>query len=253
MVRARLRRLGQLKMETRIDAGEQHGIHARVAHPLACSAVPQFRRFVDPTWVARATSGGDFAQPLRWALLLASSLPPGSACRATPLDTGLEPEFAGEAGGRVNFGLEPPTELDADHALAFDRTPQLSLLAEARCRRFSRAPDLLYAALAQGLSLRDAASEAGVNFREATLWLKKDPELGPHWHRSIAVLRAEAAERSLANYVRTHPGALRSTVMRAQTSAVRSLERYAPSRLDQLLPPVQSKYSKQLRLYEIQE
>jgi len=249
MVRARLRRLGLLKMESRIDAAEQQAIHTRVAQPLASSALPHFRRFVDPAWVAKATSGGDFSQPLRWALLLASSLPPGSACRATHLDPELEKGISGEAGGRVNFGLEPPGELDVDHALAFQRTPQLSLFEEGRCRRFSRAPDPLYAALAKGVSARGAACEAGMNLSEVTLWLKKDPELGSHWRRCIAMVRAEAAERSLAHHVRTHPADLRSTVIRAQTSAVRCLERYAPSRLEQLLPPVLPKYSKQLRLY----
>ena len=253
MVRARLRRLGLLRMETRIDADEQWAIHKRVALPLASSAVPHFRRFVDPSWVEKSTSGGEFSQPLRWALLLASTLPPGAACRATHPVIGLETWFAGEAGGRVNLGLEPLGELDSDYAMAFERTPQLSLFAEGRCRRFSRAPDVLYTALAKGLSAREAARQAGMNFREVTLWLKKDPELGPHWRRSIAVLRADAAERSLAQHVRTHPGDLRSSVIRAQTSAVRSLERYAPSRLDHLLPPVQPKYSRQPQLFETQD
>jgi hypothetical protein len=253
MVRARLRRAGLLKMESRIDAGEEHAIHMRVAQPLASCSLPHFMRFIDASWVARSTSGGDFSQPLRWALLLASSLPPGSTCRAMQPDPTLETGFAGEAGSRMSFGLDTPRELDADHALALERTPQLSLLASGHCRRFSRAPDCLYAALAEGLSIREAACEAGVNFREATLWLRKDPELGPFWRRSIAELRADAAERSLADYVRNHPGKLRSAVIYAQTSAVRSLERYAPSRLEKLLPPVQQKYSRQLRLFETQE
>ena len=253
MVRARLRCLGLLKMENRIDADDQLAIHERVAMPLASSAVPHFRRFVDPSWVAKSTSGGDFSQPLRWALLLASSLPPGTACCAAQPDTRHETGFASGVGGRVNFGLDPPGELDSDHALAFERTPQLSLFVDGRCRRFGLAPNLLYTALAQGLSVREAAREAGMNFREVALWLKKDPELGSHWRRSIAILRADSAERSIMHHMNMHPDDHRSMVIRAQTSAVRSLERYAPSRLKYLLPLVQPKYSRQLRLFETQD
>jgi hypothetical protein len=243
LVRARLRRAGLIGSETRIRDAELRSIHEHVAGVLAKSSVPHFRRFADPSWVAPALAGGEFSQPLRWAMLLASTLPLGSQFTSREhLIDDVDPH------GRVDFGLGAPAELDIDLAHALERTPQLSLFVDSRCRRFSRAPIALYRAMGHGLQVAVAAQVSGLDPGEVRLWLKKDPELSVHWHESIGMHRTAKAELAITQYVAKNPEAMRSTVLGTQLSAVRALERYAPERLDQLIPASQPKYVRQLRL-----
>ena len=92
-----------------------------------------------------------------------------------------------------------------------------------------------------------AAELTGMSANTVRIWLRKDQALARQWHASIARLRTNEAVRQIKKFLSKHPLATRSEVLQAEVAAVRSLERYAPHKLDRLLPAVQPKYSKQLR------
>lgn len=243
MLRSRLRSQGLIRRETTVTAAEAELVHRRVAGVLHDAHIPHFRGFEGPGWIRPALTGGEFAQPLRWALLVASTLPSGyrlagssEAAASTPSD------------GRHVFGLQPPSDLDEELRQAQERCPQMDLLEVHGGARIQRAPQPLYAALAQGLGLAQAARCAGLNHVEAVSWVRKDPVLAQHWHRSIAEDRLRKAREQLSLYMKGHPETLRSKVLQDNLRAVRALARYSPHELCELVPPVQPKYKRQLLL-----
>lgn len=242
MLRWRFRSQGLMRRETVLEAIEEQRIHRKIAGLLCKAELPYFSRFEEPGWVSKVLSDGDFAHPLRWAVLIATTLPEGWQLRPTP--SGDEP-----LDDNPPEGIETPTDLDSDLIGAQKRAPQLNLFSAGRCARLGLAPESLYEALGNGRRLAEAAQMSGHDLEEVRRWLRRDSHLVQHWHDSIACARIQEAQGILTQFLRDHPDAMRSAVIRANLSPVRLLERYAPDALDRILPAVMSKYSPQRRLW----
>lgn len=242
MLRWRFRSQGLMRRETVLETQEEVRIHGRIAALLCRAQLPYFLRFEEPGWVSKMLRDGDFAHPLRWAVLIASTLPDGWQLRRTP---------SGDVPGEDNppEGIETPTDLDSDLIAAQVRAPQLSIFSAGRCARLGLAPESLYAALGSGRRMAEAAQMTGHDLNEVRRWLRRDKHLERYWHDSIALARIQEAKGVLTQFTQDHPQAMRSEVIRANLGPVRLLERYAPDTLNQLLPAVASKYSPQLRLW----
>jgi hypothetical protein len=244
MARAKLHQAGLFRNEICSSADELMHVHSILALPLARSQIPHFLRFTDMDWIAKTFGDPDFARPLRWTVLLASSMP----------HDWYHPKADSNSDGfpvpepYVDFEVPLPTELDREYVLARARAPQLKLFDEGYACKRLHAPIALYNAVGEGFRLEIAAQAAGMTLTDAQRWMRKDPALSQYRHTRVAEIRTEQARYAIADYLRSHPNAMRSTVLRSQIGSVRSLERYAPELLQALLPPVQPKYNRQLTL-----
>lgn len=247
MIRSRLRACGLLRREGSASDLEQRRIHESVAAPLARQGFPHFQRFTSCDWVGKTLSFAEFSHPLRWAVLIATTLDAAVKLPAVREDAWhLCAVCAFD--GPISYGGRLCADLDADYAAAQQRVAQVELFPERRGARLRLAPEALYGALGQGLRLGKAAELVGLSLPQVSTWVQKDKALATHWRESIARLRTEDARARLEGYLRSNPHALRSTVLREQVAAVRSLERYAPELLRDLLPPPQPEFTRQTLL-----
>lgn len=247
MVRARLQYVGLLATEGIATDAEQRRIHRCTAEVLARTFPQLFSVFRSPEWVGKTLTFSEFSHPLRWAVLIATTLTEREHLQPPPPAPEHEQLTELQVLCRV-FLSKATDELDTDYALAQQRAPQLELFPDRRGMRRRLAPDRLYEALGKGLRITNAVQCSGLTAPQIRNWVRKDKALANHWHDSIARLRTEQACHRIEQHLLKDPCALRSQVLLAQVASVRALERYAPERLDSLLPQVQSKYSKQQRL-----
>lgn len=246
MVRSRLHTAGFVRQEGFVSEDEQQRIHQTVAAPLIAGCIPHYAIFEAAGWVGKTLTVPEFSHPLRWAALIAATLSPwlSEGCALSEAQS----SDCSENLLRRFYGVALPTCLDCDYAACQQRVAQRELFADRRGARRGLAPPELYEALGSGRRLADAAPVVGLTVGQVSSWLRKDDQLSRYWHDSIALARTAQARARLEQYVREHPSASRSCVLRAEVAAVRALERYAPGDLNELLPSVQDKFSLQRRL-----
>jgi len=245
LVRARLQASGLSCQEAVTTSAECKDIHEAIAAKLARHDTPHFRQFCDEDWVRKTLTARGFSHPLRWAVLIASTLP---EAWHLPASTASHRVHDGGFSGHIDLGLALPDDLEAELVLAWRKSPQLQLFKEGTQLRARHAPTSLYDALSKGAPLADAASQLGLDVMRIKHWLRKDPDLARHWRARKTSAWVAEARLSIERFLSEHPDAHRTAVLYACTGAHRLLERYAPEVLQSLLPPVQSKYSRQVTL-----
>lgn len=234
MVRARLRQAQLVHTEMKVTDRELGTIHQILAAPLARTDISHFQRFTDCSWIHKTLIDPQYAHPLRWAVLLASTF------------TEKELPIGFQHGQGFELGDDQISiMLSQDYRLAEQRVPQPWLFNNLYSPRISRAPLELYKALGTAVNLQQSAVMSGLSMNEVKIWVRRDPNLVAHWRSAIRSIRIQEAENVIHAYLTDHPQARRIDVIRSQLPAVRSLERYDPALLEQLLPLVMSKYSGQ--------
>lgn len=247
LVRERLQTCGLSRQVALTTPAECSDIHEVIAARLAGQRLPHFRQFNDEQWVRKTLTARGFCHPLRWAVLIASTMPSNwrLLIEKQVVDTPDSPSDGFL--GRVNLGVSS-TDLDTELARAWRKASQIDLFRMATGSRARHAPASIYDALNRGQPLKDASSHLGMSSMQIKHWLRKDPDLARHWRvRKISAWVAEAKiviEGSLAQRPEQH----RTSLLYGCTAAYRILERYAPEVLESMLPPVQQKYSRQLPL-----
>jgi hypothetical protein len=232
MVRSRLRRANLVHTEVKISSLEMHNLHDSLAAPLARSGISHFARFISPGWIKELLVDSRASHPLRWAVLIASTL--GSDfCRSELASSGHAVKSTSEVEGLLNF----------EYQNALERTPQPTLFTTIYSPRISRAPKALYQALGQAMQLKDAAVCACISLNEARIWVHRDKLLAKHWRNAIGAARANEATEQIRGFLSANPTAQRVDVLRAHLRAIRLLERYDPAGLQALLPASWSKFN----------
>jgi hypothetical protein len=232
MVRARLRRANLVHTEIKLTNQEMQFVHETLAGPLAHTGIAHFTRFTSADWIKELLVDPRASHPLRWALLIASTLGSDfyqSECRS--------------AGNAVKSTDEVKALLNREYQNALERTPQPPLFKSIYRPRISRAPDSLYRALGEPMGLKEAAAYAGLSLNEAMIWVRRDKMLAKHWHKAIGTARIHEATETISGYLSMHPSAQRIDVLRAHLSSIRLLERYDPESLQSLLPASWSKFN----------
>lgn len=225
MVRSRLRRANLVHTEVKISSAEMHSLHESLAAPLARSGISHFARFTSPQWIKELLVDSRASHPLRWAVLIASTL--GSEFfRNEVASAGLAVKSAAEVEGLLNF----------EYQNALERTPQPPLFRTIYSPRISRAPKALYQALGKAMQLKDAAACTGLSLNEARIWVHRDKLLSKHWRNARGTARTNEATEQIRGFLSANPTAQRVDVLRAHLHAIRLLERYDPEGLQSLLP-----------------
>lgn len=234
LVRSRLRRLGFVHTEIKINDSEIRRIHEALACPLAKSGISHFTRFTSPDWIGETLKDPRASHPLRWAMLVATTLG--------------DDLFCSHSDGRritVRSSQSVAELLSIEYRLACERVPQPSLFSFIHAPRIARAPSSLYRALGQTIHLADAAASVGLSLNEARIWVRRDAKLAAHWHRSIATARVAEASAQIRAFLQLNPKAKRVDLLRGNTRAVRLLERYDQALLESLLPVAWAKFDRQ--------
>lgn len=250
MARRRLHACGLVRRENILTAEEQMAAHESTAGPLARRAVPHFISISTPDWVGKTLTFTEYSHPFRWAVLLSSTLHSASDCLSArlPVEPTASKNGPAELSGRIDMGAPLPLCLDEDLTRARLRVPQMELFADRRGPRIHNAADEVFRALSRGGRLASAATELGLPRARIQSMIRKDKALAAHWHSCIATQRIEDARIQIEGYLRAHPDALRSNVLREQLAAARSLQRYAPDLLEELLPRSDPKWTGQRAL-----
>ena len=232
MVRSRLRRANLVHTEVKISSAEMHSLHESLAAPLARSGISHFARFTSPGWIKELLVDSRASHPLRWAVLIASTLG-SNFFRSEDASAGLTLKSVAEVEGLLNF----------EYQNALERTPQPTLFTTIYSPRISRAPKALYQAFGQAMQLKDAAACTGLSLNEARIWVHRDKLLSKHWRNAIGAARVNEATEQIRCFLSANPTAQRVDVLRAHLRAIRLLERYDPAGLQALLPASWSKFN----------
>jgi len=238
LVRSRLRRIGMVHTEVKITEAELITIHESIAGPLARTGISHFVRFQSPVWIKNVLNDPRASHPLRWALLIASTL--GKDLDQSDASRGAYP---------VKNADEIGEFLDLEYRAALERVPQPTLFKTIYSPRIARAPDILYRAFSQPVQIKDAAISAGLSLNEVKIWMHRDRKLAAHWRKVIKTARIAEATDQIRGFLSANPTAQRVDVLRAHLRAVRLLERYDPDLLQSLLPTAWSKFNWQPTLF----
>jgi hypothetical protein len=219
MIRMRLNRLGATSGEIRFTVNELRGVAALVSEALSTSQrYVAFQRMADRGWIQAALRDRRTTHPLRFAVLLAL----GDSCNAS--------------------------DLDRDYCSARDRMPELALFPVSRQLR-SSAPPQLYEALGRDVRIAEAVVSSGIPASSFRLWLKKDPFLQRHWKDAATREKSVEAAARIIDYLRAHPSATRSDVLRGCGGAARYLQTAAPEIASSIIPRLDAKFSRQRSLF----
>lgn len=219
MIRTRLNQLGVTSGDIRITSAELSCVAALLLRSLAAArGVPSFRNLTDPSWIQAALRDRRTTHPLRFAVLLAL----GSSCEHIVLDR--------------------------DYLCALERMPELPLFPVPRHLRL-RAPREIYEALDGDVRLAEAVLKSGIPFCAFQLWLKKDYALQLHWRNAATRERSIAAAARITAYLKSHPSARRSEVLRQCGGAARYLQGHDPLMATSLIPAANAKFSRQESLF----
>jgi hypothetical protein len=238
LVRSRLRRVGMIHTEVKITDAEIVAIHEALAGPLARTGISHFTRFQSPAWIKEVLIDPRASHPLRWALLIASTL--GRDLDQSDGSRGAYP---------VTNADEIREFLHREYRAAMERVPQPTLFQAFYSPRIARAPDVLYRALSQSVQIQYAATSAGLSLNEARIWMRRDRKLAAHWRKVIKAARIQEATDQIRGFLSANPTAQRVNILSAQLRAVRLLERYDPDLLQSLLPMAWSKFKWQPTLF----
>lgn len=232
LVRSRLRRAGMVHTEVKITDAEMIAIHESIAGPLARTGISHFTRFQSPAWIKDVLIDPRASHPLRWALLIASTL-----------GNDLDQSDVRRGAYTVINADETKEFLHREYRASLERVPQPTLFKTLYSPRIARAPDVLYRALSQPVQIKDAAISAGLSLNEARIWMHRDRKLAAHWRKVIKTARIQEATDQIRIFLSANPKAQRVDVLRAHLRAVRLLEYYDPDLLQSLLPAVWSKFN----------
>lgn len=218
MVRTRLHEAGRIRTELKASTTEIAAVHASDVLPLSQSGLQQLRALASERWAYELLRDERASHPLKWSVLLSA---------VGPVDTGA---------------------LSAQYSIAISRLAQPELFDSSYQPLRSRAPDRLYVAMTGPTSVEEAADKCGMRLSEVRNWIKRDAGLGEHWRATSYEARRRDAKAMIEGCVAADSTLHRSQVINRCLSAVRWLEQNDRRLLNQLLPPPQEKYDRQLRL-----
>lgn len=211
-IRATLADLGVVQAHRAINADQLQRWVDRHFCSMAAAGFPSFNQ---SAWARDLINGVSGNHPLRWAVLF--------ACMASEgMDVEKMIRTAHEAQSETLPGFAPITQF--------------------------RAPPVAYEVLGQDVSLKDAASAAGVGRATVTRWLT-DANLRARWTeaRNAALFSRHAA--TLAS-VLASGGITRIAARRAAPAAYQWMRRNRPDWLEIHLLPLDSRFDPQLRLWK---
>jgi hypothetical protein len=220
MLRIRLRRSNLCRNEVRLLTVEVKHLGKMISLFYSALKVPDVTSALRDGWFENLFKESRHYNPLTWALVLS---------------------FCGDTSW---------TALTDEYLDARNRRPQPSLFGTLRVDYVtrSRAPLLLYGAVDGASSKMQAVIRSGYSESEVNRWFVKDPGLGAHWRETTRARKRLEAISTIATYLEEYPESKRTDVLRHCNQAYRWLELNDKNAFQSVVPGVQQKYDRQLKL-----